>query len=96
MAIGASQTYGSGSGSRNHGGVPVNEAYPVQLEALLKQRGIDAHVVNAGVPGQSTMAMLANLDSAVLSFVMFYSRDLIAPFVQGSRSKRADIAQGQS
>lgn len=57
VAIGASNTSGWGVGSRN--------AYPAQLQALLKQRGIGANVVNAGIPGDITIGMLRRLDSAV-------------------------------
>jgi acyl-CoA thioesterase-1 len=64
VALGASNTYGSGQG-RHNGGVPQAQAYPAQLEALLKARGLDAHVRNAGVPGDTTGGMLARLDSAV-------------------------------
>jgi len=68
VALGASWTYGSGreggKGSRITG-VDRNEAYPALLEALLKTRGIDAHVSNAGVPGDSTDGMYSRLNSAV-------------------------------
>jgi acyl-CoA thioesterase I len=57
VALGASNTYGKG--------VARNEAYPAQLEAMLRGRGIDARVVNAGVNGETTGAMLNRLDSAV-------------------------------
>jgi acyl-CoA thioesterase-1 len=62
--LGASNTAGKGIG--NHpGGVPRGQAYPAQLEALLKARGLDAHVRNAGVPGDTTAGMLQRVDSAV-------------------------------
>lgn len=64
VAIGASNTYGSGRG-RTAGGVSQSEAFPAQLEALLRARGYDLRVVNAGVPGDTTAGMLARLDSAV-------------------------------
>ena len=41
VAIGASNTSGLGVGEQN--------AYPAVLERLLRQKGIDAHVTNAGV-----------------------------------------------
>ena len=56
-AIGASNTAGWGVGSQ--------KAFPAQLEALLKARGYDAHVVNAGVSGSTTSGMLGRIDSAV-------------------------------
>ena len=64
VALGASNTYGSGRG-RFGGGVSPSQAWPAQLEAMLRARGIDAHVSNAGVAGDTTGGMLARLDSAV-------------------------------
>jgi acyl-CoA thioesterase-1 len=64
VALGASNTAGMGKG--NHpGGVPRSQAFPAQLEALLRAKGIDAHVRNAGVAGDTTGGMLRRMDSAV-------------------------------
>ena len=57
VAIGASNTTGLGVGSEN--------AYPAVLERLLRQKGIDAHVTNAGVNGDVTAGMRNRLDAAV-------------------------------
>ena len=57
VALGASNTAGWGVGSRN--------AYPAQLEAMLRSRGYDAHVANAGVSFDTTSGMLGRVDSAV-------------------------------
>lgn len=57
VAIGASNTSGLGVGEQN--------AYPAVLERLLRQKGIDAHVANAGVWGDVTAGMRNRLDSAV-------------------------------
>jgi acyl-CoA thioesterase-1 len=57
VAIGASNTSGWGVGS---GG-----AYPQRLEDMLKAKGIDARVVNAGVVLDTTSGMLSRLDAAV-------------------------------
>ena len=46
-------------------GVNSSEAYPALLETLLKAKGIDAHVANAGIPSDSTGGMHARLSSAV-------------------------------
>ncbi|MHC4631698.1 MAG: hypothetical protein ACYS9C_10575, partial [Planctomycetota bacterium] len=43
VCIGASSTYGHY--------VSPDDAYPSQLEKLLRQKGIQAEVINAGVPG---------------------------------------------
>ena len=37
-------------------GLKANESYPAQLERALRQRGINARVVNAGVSGDTTAA----------------------------------------
>ncbi|HWF94630.1 MAG TPA: GDSL-type esterase/lipase family protein [Xanthobacteraceae bacterium] len=64
VALGASNTAGMGKG--NHpGGVPRDQAFPAQLEALLRAKGIDADVRNAGVAGDTTASMLRRMDAAV-------------------------------
>jgi acyl-CoA thioesterase-1 len=57
VAVGASNTHGWYVGNRG--------AYPALLEALLKARGIDAQVTNAGVPFDTTAGMLKRIDSDV-------------------------------
>jgi acyl-CoA thioesterase-1 len=57
VAVGASNTSGFGVGEQN--------AYPAQLQALLRKKGIDARVTNAGVAGDVTAGMLSRLDGAV-------------------------------
>lgn len=57
VAIGASNTSGWGVSSGN--------AYPERLQALLRARGIDAEVKNAGIPMETTNGMLGRIDSAV-------------------------------
>jgi acyl-CoA thioesterase-1 len=64
VALGASNTYGHGRG-RTAGGVEPSQAWPAQLQAMLRAKGVDAHVKNAGIPGDTTGGMLARLDSAV-------------------------------
>jgi acyl-CoA thioesterase-1 len=54
VALGASNTFGKG--------VSRGQAYPAQLEALLRARGLNARVVNAGINGDTTGGMLARLD----------------------------------
>jgi acyl-CoA thioesterase-1 len=60
VALGTSNTYGAG-------GLARNQTYPAQLQALLKTKGIDARVINAGVNGDTSARMLARLNSAVPS-----------------------------
>jgi acyl-CoA thioesterase-1 len=59
VALGASNTYGKG--------VARNEAYPAQLEAILRASGSNVEVVNAGISGDTTEGMLRRLDAAVPS-----------------------------
>jgi acyl-CoA thioesterase-1 len=57
VALGASNTYGKG--------VARNEAYPAQIEAILRARGLNIRVMNAGINGDTTEGMLGRLDRAV-------------------------------
>lgn len=57
VALGASNTYGKG--------VARNQAYPAQLEALLRARGLSVRVINAGINGDTTGGMLGRMDGAV-------------------------------
>ena len=57
VALGASNTEGWG--------LSPEHAYPVRLQALLRAKGIDATVTNAGIAGDTTGGMLARLESAV-------------------------------
>jgi acyl-CoA thioesterase I len=59
VALGASNTYGKG--------VARNEAYPQQLEAMLRASGHNVRVVNSGINGETTGSMLARLDRSVPS-----------------------------
>lgn len=57
VALGASNTAGKG--------VSQGEAYPAQLESMLRARGLDVNIVNAGISGDTTGGMLGRLDGAV-------------------------------
>jgi len=46
-------------------GLPPGEAFPVKLEAALKERGHDVQVINAGVSGDTSAGGLARLDWAL-------------------------------
>ena len=73
VALGASNTFGRG-GPRAPDGVGVGQAYPAQLERLLRSQGCKVSVKNAGVAGDTTGGMLARLpgvlgkDTRVLIF----------------------------
>jgi acyl-CoA thioesterase-1 len=57
VAIGASNTAGWGVG--------VDHAYPAVLQTMLRERGYDAYVSNAGISFSTTNAMLRRLDLVV-------------------------------
>jgi acyl-CoA thioesterase-1 len=59
VALGASNTYGRG--------VERAQAYPAQLEALLRARGHAVQVINAGTNGDTTGRMLDRIDAVVPS-----------------------------
>ena len=65
VALGASQTYGTGYGRSAGSGVDPSQAFPAQLEALLRAKGVDAQVINAGRMGDTTHGVLSRLDSDV-------------------------------
>src|SRR5260370_37653805 len=46
-------------------GVPAGQAFTARLEAWLRERGMAARVVNAGVSGDTTAGGLARLDWAL-------------------------------
>jgi acyl-CoA thioesterase I len=45
--------------------LPRSDAYPAQLQALLRRRGYDVSVTNAGVPGDTTASALGRFDAAI-------------------------------
>ena len=51
--------------SAAHGYVAANEMWSAVLESMLRARGSQVHVTNAGVNGETTEAELARVDSAV-------------------------------
>jgi acyl-CoA thioesterase-1 len=57
VAFGDSNTYGMN--------MSREQSYPAQLEAMLKAKGYDVTVVNAGIPGDTTAGALARVNSAV-------------------------------
>src|SRR6266480_3238123 len=57
IALGASNTFGKG--------VSPGQTYPAQLEVLLRAKGLNVNVINAGINGDTTGGMLARLDGVV-------------------------------
>jgi acyl-CoA thioesterase I len=49
------------------GHVAENEMWPAVLESMLRAKGSQVHVINAGVNGETTGELLARVDSAVPS-----------------------------
>jgi acyl-CoA thioesterase I len=66
VALGARDTYAvSGLTPAIDHGVPPDQAWPAQLEALLRTRGYRVNVTNAGIAGDTTARMLSRLDRDV-------------------------------
>jgi acyl-CoA thioesterase I len=61
VALGASNTAGTGVGT--------GAAWPAQLEALLKGRGYDVTIINAGISGETSAQILSRVDSVVTANV---------------------------
>lgn len=85
--LGASTTYGHD--------MPWREAWPAQLEALLSERGIDAEVVNAGVPGWVSLETRIGFEERVAPLapdvvVVYQGRNELFP--QSFRDYRADYS----
>jgi acyl-CoA thioesterase-1 len=75
-ALGASNTYGKG--------VSRQQAYPAQLEVLLRARGYQVRVVNAGVNGDTTGGMLRRLDRVL-------PRDTVVVILQPGGNDRRKV-----
>jgi acyl-CoA thioesterase-1 len=66
-AAGAEPTYIVALGASGiHGkGVLLSEAFPAQLENMLRARAFNIQVINAGVDGDTTTGMLFRMDSVI-------------------------------
>jgi len=82
VAISASNTFGWGVGSQN--------AYPAQLQTILRKKGIQATVTNAGVLGDTPTGMLRRLDSAVLRAPILSSYNR-APMTSALGSQKSNV-----
>jgi acyl-CoA thioesterase I len=88
VALGASNTAGWGVGIEN--------AFPTVLEKLLREKGIDASVANAGIPGDITAGMLSRLDSAVpdgTDIVILQPGDNDTRFFRTKEQRATNIAE---
>ena len=65
-------------------GLPINESYPAQLDAALKEQGKQATVINAGVSGETTRG---NLERA--EFIRSQNPDIVLLGIGGNDALRA-------
>jgi acyl-CoA thioesterase I len=61
----SAQIVAFGHSAAQGGRLPANETWPAVLEGMLRARGSQVHVINAGVNGETTDKGLARLDSAI-------------------------------
>ncbi len=61
----SAQIVAFGHSAARGGPLPESEAWPAMLGSMLRARGSQVHVVNAGVNGETTDIGLARLDSAI-------------------------------
>ncbi len=85
--LGASTTYGHE--------LAWNDAWPAQLERLLRAEGVDAEVINGGVPGWISLEMRVSLEVSVLPLrpdvvVVYEGRNELFP--QSFRDYRSDYS----
>ncbi|MGA8714901.1 MAG: esterase [Roseiarcus sp.] len=64
VALGASNTAGRGYG-RYSGGVDPDQAFPAQLERILRAQNCSVSVLNAGLAGDTTSGLFQRLPGAV-------------------------------
>lgn len=64
VALGASNTAGRGIG-HTADGVDKDQAFPAQLERLLREQKCNVSVLNAGIPADTTYSMLQRLPGLV-------------------------------
>jgi acyl-CoA thioesterase I len=57
VALGASYIHGKG--------VSLSEAFPAQLENMLRADGFNVQIINAGIDGDTTTRMLLRMDSVI-------------------------------
>jgi acyl-CoA thioesterase-1 len=88
VALRASNTEGQGVGRE--------VAFPVKLEALLKQKGYDVQVKDAGIKANTTGQMLERLDSSVpdgVKLVILQPGDNDLLYLGGTEKRKANIEE---
>jgi acyl-CoA thioesterase I len=91
VALGASDTVGLGVGS--------SHAYPKQIEAMLRAKGIDAKVTIHAVSGQNSAAQLRDAESVpagttLVTFEPLYPNDVKTGIVSQNKDNLAQLAAG--
>ncbi len=76
--------------------IPRKDAYPAQLQAVLRKKGYDVVVKNEGVPGDTTRGALHRFDAAIdpdtdIAIVEFGTNDLRAHVP--AKRMRANLAE---
>jgi acyl-CoA thioesterase I len=84
VAFGASNVAGRG--------VFPNQAWPALLENLLKEKGYNVHVKNAGISGDTTSHMLKRVDSSIPEGTKIVILDMSGGFFNNSKT---DIPRAQ-
>ena len=87
VAFGASNVAGKG--------VSPNQAWPAQLENMLKAKGYNVHVKNAGISGDTTALMLKRVDSSIPEGTKIVILDMGGGFFN-NRSSGIPRAQGEA
>lgn len=64
-SLASAQIVAFGHSAAKGGSVSESEAWPAVLENMLRARGCQVHVINAGVNGETTNVGLARVDSAI-------------------------------
>ncbi|MBV8211913.1 MAG: hypothetical protein JOZ08_01660 [Verrucomicrobia bacterium] len=78
VAFGASNVAGAG--------VEPQQAWPAQLEKLLKAQGYTVHIINAGINGDTTAGMLKRVDTAIPNGTKIVILDTGGGFYNDSRN----------
>jgi acyl-CoA thioesterase-1 len=79
--------------------VPRQDAYPAQLQALLRKRGFDVVVTNAGINGGTLLDALLHFDEAIapgtdIAIVEFGTNDLrLGASMKSVRSRLTEIVR---
>ena len=88
VAFGASNVAGKG--------VWPSQAWPAQLEGLLKAKGYDVHVKNAGKSGDTTSNVLHRLDFAIPSGTKIVILDMGGGYFNNQKANAASQARGHA